>query len=199
MIIARICGYNTHQCNKPRDNFISGVCLTYLRIESCYSAEGKTFTAINDFYFGRTQSAADVGVECRRHFLSFFLSKFQFPRGQSPPKRAQRCENSISNFINFRQTPDSRWRACLPACACTSNGARSGDTASRVTGPTANDEQTLRVASNHRERWAWRPAPFSSPVRWIKEASEISSLLLRNVGHWLEPVQSVFLFESEYK
>lgn len=46
--------------------------------------------------------------------FSFFF-KSQFPPGQFPPKRAKRCENSISNFINFRQTPDSRWRACLPA------------------------------------------------------------------------------------
>lgn len=116
---------------------------------------------LKDICFGWTQEAADVGVGRWRHFLFCFFFKSQFSSGQL--NAAKRCKNSISYFINFRQTPDSGWRACLPR-ACTSNGAGSGGNGAGVTGSSANSDYDLSPTANQRKRWAWRPAPSSPSV-----------------------------------
>lgn len=128
---------NMHDCKKQTQLELQR--LSYLPAHSeLLGCRREKFHGVylKDICFGWTQEAADVGVGRRWHFLFCFFTS-QFSSGHL--NAAKRCKNSISYFINFRQTPDSGWRACLPR-ACTSNGAGSGGNSAGVTGPPANSD-----------------------------------------------------------
>lgn len=151
---------------------------------------------LNYIYFGWTHKAADVGVKRRRHFLSFFFFNPSFRSGSflRNVRRGVKTPSPILSISDRLQTVGD-----VPACP-----ARARQMAREAVAqepewhgqqPMASSDcgcQPIRGSDERRD-----PPPLPRPlltVRWIKEASEISSLLLWNVGHWLEPVQSEFLF-----
>lgn len=158
----------------------------------------KTFTAFILDISGWAWRPVGEGVRGGHQKKKRKKKKSPIPSGGSPVnvQRDVKTPSPILSISDRLQTVSERLRACF-TCACTPNGAGSGENRSGVTARRANggEEQGSRLQSQRLICLNARPLPpllLTSvlTVNWIKQQSEVSSSPHWDVGHWLQPIQS---------